>query len=453
MRFLQVLKDLKKVWQYFSFFRQLLENPPPTVPYQPSKHELQQSKQQLERILLENILPFWYPKLLDPIVGGYHINHDLHGQWLGPANKILVPQARTVWFFSSLSRSRYGTKDHLEFARHGYEFLRNHMWDKEYGGFYWELDSTGRVPVNSDKHLYGQAFGISALSEYAKASGDASAFSLAQELFQLLETYAYDHQHGGYEEFFQHNWTPVSANRKGFRSVPPGIKTMNVHLHLMEAMTPLYILTRERLVQQRLVELILVQSNAVVRKPLSACTDQYHPNWTPLRGPQFDRVSYGHDLENVWLLGEACKAAEVSSAPLLDLFQVLFRYALQYGFDELHGGFYDSGPFHARADRLEKIWWVQAESLVCALYLYSLTGEEVYWSCFSRTLAWISQRQVDWEHGEWYTRILTTGEPVDAKTGPWKAPYHNGRAMLRCLELLASFPMLPLFAIPPAIKL
>ena len=223
---------------------------------------------------------------------------------------------------------------------------------------------------------------------------------------------------------------------------------MNVHLHLLEALSPLYALTGDALVRQRLFELIMVQTTAVVRQPLSACTNQYRANWIPLRGPTYDRVSYGHDLENVWLLGEACKVAGISSTPLLDLFRALFRYALQYGFDELHGGFYDSGPFHAPADRLEKIWWVQAESLVCALYLYSLTGEEMYWSCFSRTLTWISQRQVDWEHGEWHTRISATGKPIDAKTGPWKAPYHNGRAMLQCLELLAAFPIVSLFAMP-----
>jgi mannobiose 2-epimerase len=122
---------------------------------------------------------------------------------------------------------------------------------------------------------------------------------------------------------------------------------------------------------------------------------------------------------------------------LLDLYHSLFRYALRYGLDRKHGGFYDSGPFNAAADRRDKIWWVQAECLVSALYMYRLTGEEIYWQCFSQTLDWISKQQVDWEHGDWHMRIAN-GIPEGEKAGAWKSPYHNGRAMLQCLTLLSS---------------
>ena len=56
----------------------------------------------LEKLLLENILPFWYPQTLDQDLGGYALNHDVEGKWGGPAPKALVTQARTVWFFSRL---------------------------------------------------------------------------------------------------------------------------------------------------------------------------------------------------------------------------------------------------------------------------------------------------------------------------------------------------------------
>jgi mannobiose 2-epimerase len=213
---------------------------------------------------------------------------------------------------------------------------------------------------------------------------------------------------------------------------------MNTHLHLMEAITTFYLTTKDSLVKERLTELILVQSNAVVRKTLGACTDQYHRNWTPLQGPNAERVSYGHDLENIWLLIEACEAAGLSGGPLLDLYRALFGYALRYGFDRKHGGFYDSGPFNTAADRRDKIWWVQAECLVSASYMYRITGEEVYWRCFSQTLDWIIKQQVDWEHGDWHMRITVSGNPAGEKAGAWKSPYHNGRAMLQCLALLLS---------------
>ena len=98
---------------------------------------------------------------------------------------------------------------------------------------------------------------------------------------------------------------------------------MNTHIHLMEALTTFLALTDEPMARERLIELIFVNSNSVVRKNIGACTDKYLENWEPLRGSDYDRVSYGHDVENIWLLVEACKAAGISGSFLLDLYRTL----------------------------------------------------------------------------------------------------------------------------------
>jgi cellobiose epimerase len=383
----------------------------------------------LERVLTENILPFWYPGVVDADEGGYRLNHDLEGKWRGPSNKFLVTQARTAWFFSRLAGSRYGGAEHLKAAGHGYEFLRDCMWDKEFGGFYWEVDSSGRAPVKRDKDVYGQVFALFALTEYANASGDASAMAVAKELFTLLESKAHDERHGGYRDLLERDWSPMPA---------PATKRMNTHMHLMEAVTTYFAATKDPTARARLIELIFINSNSVVRKDIGACTDYHRENWQPLRGPGYDRVSYGHDVENVWLLMEACKAAGISANVLLGLYRTLFLYALEHGFDRSGGGFHSSGPLGAPADRREKIWWVQAEGLVAALQMHRLTGEEIYWDCFSRTLKWIVERQADWQHGDWHDTIEPDGRESGEKAGPWKCPYHQGRAMLECLDVLAS---------------
>jgi mannose/cellobiose epimerase-like protein (N-acyl-D-glucosamine 2-epimerase family) len=426
-----------KAWKNFSSSDKATEKLTSPVGYRPTQETLLQSKQQLERILSENILPFWYPQVIDWEDGGYRLNHDLHGQWKGRANKHLVSQARTVWFFSRLAKSPYGMNEHLDAARHGYVFLRDRLWDQNCGGFYWEVDSSGQTAVKPDKHLYGQAFGLYALSEYATASGDPTATALAQELFRLWEIYAHDSQHGGYQEFFQHDWSAGAGDCLSYMNTAPTMKLMNTHLHLLEALTAFYLMTQDSLVKERLSELILVHSNSVVRKIVGSCTDKHQRDWIPLQGPAYDRVSYGHDLENISLLVEACEATRLSNSLLLDLYRTLFHSALRYGFDRKAGGFYDSGPFHAPADRQEKVWWVQAEGLVCALQMYRLTSEELYWRCFCQTLDWIAQRQADWEHGDWYERVAQNGKPLGDKAGAWKAPYHNGRAIIQSLELLS----------------
>ena len=198
--------------------------------------------------------------ILDKEDGGYRLNHDFQGRWNGPADKFLVTQARTIWFFSYLVNTGRGGKHDLEAASHGFRFLRDRLWDSQFGGFYWSVDSTGQIPVKPHKELYAQAFGLFALSEYAKASGDDSAMQLAQELFAILERYFHDPRHGGYREFTQRDWKSEDPNGMTYMNTPSKVKLMNSHLHVLEALTAYYGMTKDPAVRERLVELLLIQS-------------------------------------------------------------------------------------------------------------------------------------------------------------------------------------------------
>jgi cellobiose epimerase len=412
--------------------------PSQLVSYQPSREDLLEIKETLERILNNNIIPFWHPQVIDLIEGGYRLNHDFQGNWKGRSNKYLVSQARTVWFFSRVSQTEYGSIEHLNTALHGYEFLCDRMWDKQFGGFYWEVDSSGNMANKSNKQSYGQAFGLYALSEYAIASRDSRAIAFARELFRHLESHAHDVRYGGYQEFFLRDWNPVPPNIKSYIDSVSTIKLMNTHLHLLEAIMTYYAVTKDQIAWERLIELILILSNAVVRKTIGTCSDKYQLDWTPLDGTDYNYTSYGHDVENIWLLIEACNIARIPHGPLLDLYRTLFNYSKQHGFDKKEGGFYYLGPSNESATRREKIWWVQAEGLVSALQMYLLTKEEFYFNCFSKTLDWIVKYQVDWEEGEWFAQVDHDGKPSGDKAGEWKTPYHNGRSIIKCLEIISS---------------
>ena len=131
------------------------------------------------------MIAFWYPKSIDREDGGYLIDFDAHGAFKGEGPKMIVTQARMLWLSSRLIREGRGGDQMREAARQGYRFLMDHMWDQEHGGFYWEVDRAGRRVVAPHKHLYGQAFGLYALSEYARATGDAQALADARRLFDL----------------------------------------------------------------------------------------------------------------------------------------------------------------------------------------------------------------------------------------------------------------------------
>lgn len=391
----------------------------------------------LERMLMDNILSFWYPQTLDRQHGGYRLNHGERGEWLGDAPKALVTQARMVWFFARMARAGYGDrKQMLEAADHGYRFLMDRMRDPRHGGFYWRVDAAGSKPLAPKKHLYGQAFALYALSEFAMASGRRDVRGAAVQLFELLEEKAHDRQHGGYLEYFNEDWTLPPPDETGYMSVGSDMKLMNTHLHLMEAMTSFYRATGLPLARERLIELVTIEGAAVVRHQWGACSDRHRRDWTPvLEGPGI-RASYGHDLENIWLMEDALRAAGLPVQPWLGFFRHNFDYSMRFGWDARDGGFWDWGPLGQPAESRVKIWWVQAEALVSALTMYRLTGDAQYWNVLVKTWDFIERHMADSQNGEWWPQVDGKLKPSGRKAYEWKAAYHNGRAMIECLAIL-----------------
>ena len=389
-----------------------------------------------QKVLSENIQDFWLQKGLDREYGGYVISFDNEGRIVTPYNKMIVTQARQVWLHSRLARAGYKREENLRAAAHGYHFLREKMWDAQNGGFYWEVDQTGK-PLRTNKHLYGQSFGLYAISEYALAVRDDEALKWARELFQLLEAKAHDARHKGYNEFFTADWKPVPAGTANFiaRASTP-VKLYNTHLHLLESITTFYRASKLPLARARLLELIEIETDKVVRKEYPLCTDVHSPDWTPILEGDYATASYGHDLENIWLVMDACEAIGVKPEKYRKLFEGLFTYSLKYGFDEEKGGFFNGGPFNQPATNRNKVWWAQAEALVAALWMHRLTGDQKYLRVFAKTWDFIDKNMIDWEHGEWRDTITPDGQIRGPKASIWKAGYHNGRAMIECLAVL-----------------
>ena len=405
------------------------------APLLPTKVELDRYIHRFEKTLVENILGFWYPATVDP-TGGYLLNHDINGTPKGPGVRMIVTQARMVWFFARMARWGYEPKKMLAAAEHGYTFLRDTMWDRKNGGFQWEVDPFGNA-TKRNKHLYGQSFGLFAVAEYALASRRKDVLEFAMRHFELLEKRSHDPVHGGYVEYFLADWATPPVNEPIYMAgSATGMKLMNTHLHLMEAMTTLYQASKSAVVRDRLVELLSIETNAVVRKPYSACSDKFDRDWSPRLEGEFARVSYGHDVENIWLVTEASRAAGLSISPYVDLFAANFAYCRKYGFDEVHGGFYASGEFNQPASDLTKSWWVQAEALVGALTMYQITSRTEYFEVFRRTWDFCDKFQIDWKNGDWNAKVDPAGKPEGDKAQPWKAAYHNGRAMIECITRL-----------------
>ncbi|MCU0247840.1 MAG: alginate lyase family protein [Bryobacter sp.] len=389
----------------------------------------------LEKNLKGSIHAFWYPRSIDNEHGGYWLNFASDGSRRATGTKMIVTQSRMVWYFARMYRAGYCGNECLEAAGHGYRFLREKMWDPNYGGFYWQVDGAGTKVTHPHKHLYGQSFALYAISEFALASGRRDVLDFATQFFMVLEEKAHDARNGGYREWFSREWGKT-ADPPYMGGGTGDLKLMNTHLHLMEAMTTFYRASRLTLARERLLELIHIEANAVVRTGLGACTDKYNADWTPRLDNGWDVVSYGHDLENVWLLIDAAEAAGIAWRPYVDLFRELWAYSLKYGYDRERGGFFYFGKFREPASNREKSWWVQAEALVSALWMYRITKDPQYWEVFAKTWDFVERYQTDHKVGEWHSALNDELRASGDKANPWKAAYHNGRAMIEGVLLL-----------------
>lgn len=402
---------------------------------EPSPAEFKAQADRCRRILNESLVQFYLPACLDRENGGY-LEYLEGGKFVPKGEKFLTLQARQLWFFSLLASEGIQRQAALDAARHGYEFITKKMKDPVHGGYYSRVTDSGEVK-DARKHAYLNSFAIYGFTAYANASKDPAALNSARELFEIMDEKAHDSEFGGYIEFFERDWTPVTDPKAQGYVGAIGHKTYNTHLHLLESFAELSRSWTNSTLQQRLHELIDINISTVHFPTENNNVDAYLRDWTVVNEARNLRASYGHDIECVWLVMDAARTGGLSPALLRSWAAGLAENCLKYGYDKDHGGFFESGPLGENASVTKKTWWVQAEALLGLLEMYRLTGDAKFYQAFTRTLDFCERFQVAREGGWWATRAAD-GSPTDDKSrsNQWQGAYHAGRAMLYAAKWL-----------------
>jgi cellobiose epimerase len=403
--------------------------------------ELERLRSELDFALKEQLLPFWYPRTLSSR-GGFVQNISSDGRLQDDGSRFLVFQSRMTWVAAEAAR-RYPElrAEYLTYARHGLDFLRTKLWDQA-GGFYFELGTDGKPAL--EKHTYGIAFGIYASAAVARATGDVADAALAVRAFEWLDDHAHDSKHGGYFEALTRSGAPIlSAPKPGQKDgigTEYGRKSMNAHIHVLEALTELYRVAPSERLRARLHEVFLI-----VRDRITAPAGYFHvyllPDYRPVTKDAKD--SYGHNIEGVFLLLEAAEVLGMpADAATLTVAAKLVDHALARGWDTQHGGLFNEGRAGGEAEDLQKVWWVQAETLNGLLALAALSSRpgSRYLEVFQKQWTFVRQHVIASEHGEWRGYLQRDGSSADAQqalASKWKAAYHTGRALMYGSEMLA----------------
>ena len=416
----------------------------------PERAEIVELADRTEAYLTDTLLPFWIERSPDAEQGGFLTYFDSSGRATGETTKTFLMQVRMLYTMASAHRAGYGGCRTAELAEMGARFLLEHYWDDEHDGWVWIADRRG-TPTVRDKVGYGQVFAIYAFSEYFLATGDARGHEAALRTCDAICRHMADTRHGGFFELMEPDWRPKPPGRAGGDR-----KSMDVHMHLMEALTTLYEMTRSPTHHRRLSETI----DLILSRMLDPATGlgymQFAADFTPLAAILFetewgrdaapdggpahplDMTSPGHNVEFAWLL---LHAADVLGRPRKQYAEVLRRmcdHCIDFGLDAEFGGVYADVPMTRPPAKTEKQFWQQAEALIGLLDATALLGDEKYWRAFRNVYDFVFGRLVVMDAGgEWYERVDREGRPLDDALGhAWKISYHTVRSMIQVVRRL-----------------
>lgn len=380
---------------------------------------------EVKKHLTDDIIPFW-KNLRDEEFGGYYgyMGYDLVLD--KKAVKGCILNSRILWFFSN-AYTLLKDETLLDEARHAYEFMTKYCVDKTNGGIFWSMKYDGQVEEDI-KHTYNQAFAIYALSSYYEASGDKEALELAKKLYEIIETKCTDD--GGYLEALSAEFVLIDNDKLSENGVMAD-RTMNTLLHVLEAYTELYRVSKDEKVKAKLCEIMDTFESKVYNPDLHRQEVFFDNEYNSI----LDLHSYGHDIETAWLMDRTVeivgeKEYEDRITPITkDLTAQIYKVA----FDG-----------HSLANECEKgvvndhrVWWVQAETLLGFLNGYQKDNTKTEYLEAARSVwEFIKDKVIDKRPGsEWLSEITPDGEPYKEKPilEPWKCPYHNGRM---CFEVI-----------------
>ncbi|MDP6928233.1 MAG: AGE family epimerase/isomerase [Planctomycetota bacterium] len=400
--------------------------------------------------LQETLLPFWMQRSPDPEYGGFLTWFGADGEPSGETTKTFLSQIRMLYVWSLAHRNGYGGGRCAELARDAADFLLEHYWDDECGGWFWIADRAGK-PTCLDKVGYGQCFGMYAFAEYFLATGDPRGREAMERSDAAVVRNMADTHHGGYLEIMNRDWQPPPGARSGGDR-----KSFDVHMHMMEALTSVYEVTGHSVHRHRLLEVIDLIESKMLDSQYRTGIMQFALDFTPLGHIQFDvawgkdekpedgdarpidLTNYGHNVEYAWLLLHAFDVLGESRASRGEQVRPIFDHCLRFGLDEQYGGVFIEGPMSQATTNHRKQFWQQAEVMIGMLDAWALFDDDRYLEGFRNVHDFVFDKLICWRGGgEWYLLVDRDGTPIWDELGTgWKICYHTVRGMVEVIRRL-----------------
>ncbi len=248
---------------------------------------------------------------------------------------------------------------------------------------------------------------------------------------------------------FHRDWTLCGPGSQGGDR-----KTLDVHMHLMEAFTTLYECTGQEVHRRKLLEDIDLLLNKIIHPVYKTGIPQFYKDWSVApqikfdiiwgwdrfseegqKGNATDNTCYGHNAEFAWLLLHSLEILKADPNEYKELFKIIYDHTVDNGIDTEFGGVYVEGPHSGGVYDKEKEFWQQAEVLIGLLDAVILFGPDKYWDAYTNVHRFVYDKVVNKGVGEWYPLLSRKGDPIWTHMGhSWKINYHTVRAAIQSIH-------------------
>jgi N-acylglucosamine 2-epimerase len=387
------------------------------------KNYLQQQADFYKNQLLNDTIPFWFPKSIDEEFGGYLLMRERDGSLLDDDKAVWI-QGRAAWLLATLYNTVEQKKEWLDGAKKGIDFLLNHCFDED-GQMFFHVTRDGR-PIRKRRYFFSETFAVIAFAAYAKASGDEDIAKKARGLFGKCISYA----------------TGELKLPSKFSDTRPS-KGIGVPMIMMNTAQQLRETIGDPQCDEWIEKWIKEIETYFVKDDIKCVMEQVAPDGSIIDHIDGRTLNPGHAIEGAWFILHEAKYRN-NDPHLIQLGCKMLDYMWERGWDKDYGGIlyfrdvYDKPVQEYWQDM--KFWWPQNEAIIATLLAYTMTGNEKYKRWHEKINSYAYTKFYDKEFGEWFGYLHRDGTVAQsAKGNLFKGPFHLPRQEWYCWKLLQEF--------------
>ncbi len=388
-----------------------------------SKPDLIALKDFYKNQLLDDTIPFWFPRSFDKEHGGFLFMRDGDGSLIDDDKAVWI-QGRAAWLLSTLYNTVEKKQQWLDGAKLGYDFLNQHCFDSD-GQMFFHVTRDGR-PIRKRRYFFSETFYVIAAAAYARASRNEEAQKNARRVFGDCIAYS-----TGEKKLY-----PKFSDTRPSRGIGVPMIMINTAQQL-----------RETIGDDRCDEWITKWINEIethfVKDDIKCVMEQVATDGSIIDHIDGRTLTPGHAIEGSWFILHEAKYRN-NDKHLVDLGCRMLDYMWERGWDKEYGGMlYFRDVYNKPVQEYwqdMKFWWPHNETIIATLLAYLMTRNEKYASWHKMVHDYSYKYFHDKKNGEWFGYLHRDGAVAQtAKGNLFKGPFHLPRQEWYCLQLLNEF--------------